>query len=298
VLKGPVHASVVQLPPFPVRRSLRIARDVAECHGVSLREAAIYPKKLQARIVDADPESVFRRRHAGRYAYSRYKRGLHAYRRRLLAPLVVVALPFAVFYFVVSVWRGLEWWSFAAGVACASSIAFVIFTWGEPPQHVQNWKRGADGERETEKELRRLERIGWKAEHDVQRDGRANLDHVVSGPPGVFLLETKAPSGTVTFEDGVLVVRQLDDPDEIFRYTTLTRRLRGQAAEVSRHLHAEIGRRQWVNAVVVIWGNFAAGHVEHEEITYIRGDLLADWLVQRPLPRTPHEVPLTFLSPS
>jgi hypothetical protein len=161
---------------------------------------------------------------------------------------------------------------------------------------VQNWKRGADGERQTEKELDRLERLGWKAEHDVQRGGRANLDHVVSGPSGVFLLETKAPSGTVTFENGLLVVRQRDDPDEIFRYTTLARRLRGQAVELSSQLRGATGGRQWVSAVVVIWGDFSVGTVEHENVTYIRGDLLVDWLAEQPQRSASNDVVLMSLS--
>jgi hypothetical protein len=108
-------------------------------------------------------------------------------------------------------------WSLAAGAALAVAIALLIFTLDEPPQHVQNWRRGAEGERKTEKALKPLERLGWTIEHDVQRDGRANLDHIATGPAGVFLLETKNLAGTVSFEDGVLVARQFDDPDDVYQ---------------------------------------------------------------------------------
>jgi hypothetical protein len=40
--------------------------------------------------------------------------------------------------------------------------------------------------------LEQLRRDGWIVMHDIQRPGGANLDHVVSGPNGVFLIETKA----------------------------------------------------------------------------------------------------------
>ncbi|MDP9226783.1 MAG: hypothetical protein M3P18_23660 [Actinomycetota bacterium] len=33
-----------------------------------------------------------------------------------------------------------------------------------------------------------------------------------------------------------------------------------------------------VTAVAVIWGHFPAGQIEHENVIYIRGDRVADWL--------------------
>jgi hypothetical protein len=169
-------------------------------------------------------------------------------------------------------------WSLAAGAAIAVGIAFCMYTLDEPPQHVQNWKRGAEGERRTAKALKPLLRRGWTVEHDVQQEGKANLDHVLTGPPGVFLLETKNLAGTISLDNGVLLARQFDDPDEVYRYRSLAPRLRGQSKELSVRLHAERGRRTWVNAVAVIWGHFPQGVVSHENVTYVHGDQLRAWL--------------------
>ena len=168
--------------------------------------------------------------------------------------------------------------SLAVGAAMAVGVALTMYTRGEPPQHVQNWKRGADGERKTEKVLKPLERSGWKVEHDVQQDGKANLDHVLTGPGGVFLLETKNLAGTMSVEDGILVARQFDDPDEVYRYRSLPGRLGWQAKELSGRLHAETGRPTWVTTAVVIWGYFPERLVSCENVTYIHGDRLAEWL--------------------
>jgi nuclease-like protein len=215
---------------------------------------------------------------AGLYAHARYERGLRAYRRRLRVPLLIVVSPmFAVFVFVV-LFKPLDAWSVAAGVLAATGVAFISFTRDDPPQHVAKWGRGAEGERTTERALRHLEKQGWTVEHDLQRDGRANLDHVLTGPSGVFLLETKNLAGTISVEERVLVARQFDDPDEVYRYTTLASRLRGQASELSARLRAETGRRAWVNAAVVIWGHFPQGQAQSENVTYIAGDRLAAWL--------------------
>jgi hypothetical protein len=215
---------------------------------------------------------------AGLYAQDKYERGLRSYRRRLRAPLLIVIVPMFVFFWAVTLTRKLDVWSMVAGALMSSAMALFMFVRDDAPQHVLNWKRGAEGERKTEKALRPLERKGWTVEHDIQREGRGNLDHVLTGPPGVFLLETKNPAGTITFEDGMLVARQVDDPDEVYRYKSLAPRLRGQAMELSARLRAETGRGAWVTAVAVIWGEFTPGRVEHENVVYIRGDELKDWL--------------------
>ena len=160
------------------------------------------------------------RSRAGRYATTRYERGLHAYRRRIRWPLLIVVVPIFAFGIGVMLTHEIDRWSLAAGAAIAVGIAFCMYTLDDPPQNVQKWKRGAEGERKTEKALKSLERQGWTIEHDVQREGKANLDHVATGPSGVFLLETKNLAGTISVEEGVLVARQFDDPDEVFRYRT------------------------------------------------------------------------------
>jgi len=48
----------------------------------------------------------------------------------------------------------------------------------------------AEGEKATAKALRGLVKSGWTLLNDVDW-GRGNIDHVLVGPAGVFLLETK-----------------------------------------------------------------------------------------------------------
>jgi hypothetical protein len=222
--------------------------------------------------------TIFRRAKAGLYAQGKYQRGLKAYRRRMRGPLLHVVVPMFLFFWAVVLTRRLDRWSVAAGAMATSAIALIMFVRDDPPQHVANWKRGAEGERKTEKALRRLERKEWVVEHDVQRDGRANLDHVVRGPRGAFLLETKNLAGTIALEDGMLTARQFDDPDEVYRYASLAGRVRGQAKELSARIRSETGRPTWVTAVVVIWGHFPESYVELNNVTYIAGARLTSWL--------------------
>jgi hypothetical protein len=52
------------------------------------------------------------------------------------------------------------------------------------------WVRGAGAETSVGETLEELSGHGFVVMHDIQTGG-ANLDHVVSGPSGVFLVETK-----------------------------------------------------------------------------------------------------------
>jgi hypothetical protein len=68
------------------------------------------------------------------------------------------------------------------------------------------FERGADGEEATARALSSLPADVWRVFHDLRWPGRprANLDHVVVGPSGVFVVDTKAWSGRITTEGGVL----------------------------------------------------------------------------------------------
>src|SRR4051794_35527612 len=68
------------------------------------------------------------------------------------------------------------------------------------------YEKGADGERRTAAALAMLPASGWFVLHDVRWPGRtfANIDHIVVGPGGVFVIDSKAWSGRVEVRGDVL----------------------------------------------------------------------------------------------
>ncbi|WP_340289834.1 nuclease-related domain-containing protein [Aquipuribacter hungaricus] len=64
------------------------------------------------------------------------------------------------------------------------------------------WSAGAAGEEQVADTLAGLAQLGWVVLHDVAWPGRAraNLDHVLIGPGGVLVVDTKNWSGTVTVD--------------------------------------------------------------------------------------------------
>jgi len=53
------------------------------------------------------------------------------------------------------------------------------------------WRGGAHAEEAVGETLDHLRRQGWVLMHDVEQAGEGNIDHIASGPTGVFLIETK-----------------------------------------------------------------------------------------------------------
>ena len=127
------------------------------------------------------------------------------------------------------------------------SFGYVALTsW--PPAHIENWKTGADAERRTEKTLRVLESEGWDAVHDLASPF-GNIDHVIVGPGGVFLLDTKQMLGQVAVDgDTVRVSRRRESPRRIYQLECSERRARRGAGPQppDRRCHgpASVGARR------------------------------------------------------
>lgn len=72
----------------------------------------------------------------------------------------------------------------------------LILALSDEPQSTQAWLRGAVGEEKLARRLDALTEQGAKVLHDRRIPGsRANIDHLVIGPAGVFVIDAKRYSG-------------------------------------------------------------------------------------------------------
>jgi Nuclease-related domain len=83
-------------------------------------------------------------------------------------------------------------------------LAALAVGWGlrfRPSPDAVAWRRGASGERRTARLLDPLERHGWAVLHDLAvPESRANLDHLVIGPGGVFVVDSKQYRGRLRLD--------------------------------------------------------------------------------------------------
>jgi hypothetical protein len=83
-------------------------------------------------------------------------------------------------------------------------LAAVAAGWGlrfRPSPDAVAWRRGAAGERRTAQLLDPLEQHGWVVLHDLAvPHSQANIDHVVIGPGGVFVIDSKQYRGRLQLD--------------------------------------------------------------------------------------------------
>lgn len=169
------------------------------------------------------------------------------------------------------------WIGFALGAGVGA--AMVIFD--SPPAHVERWRIGSDGEKATARQVRQLVTAGWKLYNDIATE-HGNIDHVLVGPPGVFMLESKRLAGEVKVQAGMLVVRWHEDPHDGYENDSIAGRARGAAAALHHELQ-RAGINTWVQGIVVLWADFDQRSIEHDKLAWVRGDQLAAVLRARPV---------------
>lgn len=221
-----------------------------------------------------------RRSPAGRSSQRKYDDLLRSWRRRqrkLFAIVGAICLCVVVASFIAAErWPAGAWIS---GVFGGAALAFWMFARLSPPAWIENWQTGAWGEQATAKELAPLEGEGWIVLHDLAAE-RGNIDHIVVGVGGVFLLDSKRLGGEVSVDDGDVTVRRLDDRDLSYRHLG-PNHLLGLARQTHDRVLAVSRINTWVSPVMVLWAEFPQRVVD-DRCAYVHDEELAAWLRSRP----------------
>lgn len=113
-----------------------------------------------------------------------------------------------------------------------ASLVFLAVVWTIAalvvlPDGVRAWRTGAAGEEMTAAALATLPASAFVVLHDRRKPwSRANIDHVVIGPTGVWVVETKNYEGSLSVRDGELWIAGR-------RKTAFIDQVKGQAGAVS-----------------------------------------------------------------
>lgn len=136
-----------------------------------------------------------------------------------------------------------------------TAIAATGFSWVGFRRLIPQFRRlnrGERGELCVAEVLDDLRSFGYRAFHDLVRDG-FNIDHVVVGPAGVFAVETKFRSGQgeITFRngEGLFVAGVPEERDSL-------KQARANAAEVKQLIKETCQLEVWVKPVVVFVGEW------------------------------------------
>jgi hypothetical protein len=87
-------------------------------------------------------------------------------------------------------------WAGLLGLVVAAEVGWRLRF--RPSEQVTAWRRAAEGERRTARLLERLTRDGFVVFHDLAVAGSpVNVDHLVIGPTGLFVIDSKQWTGSV-----------------------------------------------------------------------------------------------------
>jgi hypothetical protein len=154
-----------------------------------------------------------------------------------------------------------------AASVVGANVTMAIFSWMLGDVRALSHLRGAIGEEQTASLLTHLDQSIWTVDHD-RRSMHGNWDHIVIGPAGVYVIDSKNLSGSAKVVDDALVSGRLRFSGGSFR---------AAAAELSEALKTN-GRRPWVQPIVAIWGEFPQEHVERDGVIYLAAERLVPYL--------------------
>lgn len=165
----------------------------------------------------------------------------------------LIAFCFACYFLIAATWLLLVLDGRFGLPASVVALAAVVAVRPMAKRYLEsqlNWHRGAEAERSVGHALNQLRYEGWILMHDVEQEYEGNIDHIASGPGGVFLVETK--------------LRRYQDRD-------LTKAKR-QAAKLAGSLQV------WVTPVIVLHKRSRARVFKHHGVWVVPQQSLLDWL--------------------
>lgn len=137
----------------------------------------------------------------------------------------------------------------AVAIAIAS---FSLYKCIKIFRKVINLKQGREGERHVGQSLEKLEKRGYRVLHDI-KTGKGNIDHVIICDRGVFAIETKNYSMSISGESSVTVN---DERIKIDGYNNedIAKQAKGEAKWLSDLFQEPLKKRIFVFPVVVFPG--------------------------------------------
>jgi len=166
-------------------------------------------------------------RATGERRAARHRARVRAARPRISLRGVALAVGGIALVFVPGgSWSPLGWALIAVAILGTLTRLFVL------PDHIRAWTIGAEGEERVARLLDELQADGYVVLSDLLIPGsRENIDHVVVGPTGVFVVETKNYSGLVKARGRDLYVgrrRKTEFIDQAERQVAAVRRVVGE----------------------------------------------------------------------
>jgi hypothetical protein len=210
------------------------------------------------------------------YAQAMFERALARDRlkRRALLPLAVgIAIVLVALAFVAALPTGKPWiWIAPVVVVVVWMLALLRL-----PFESLVWAKGIEGERRVAEALEPLEQEGFRFLYNRRIPlARGDIDCVVIGSSGVFVIETKNWGGRASVRNNLLLIGTADRSwvvDQIFRESMAVQI--ALADEMNRH-------RMTVVPVVCVVGGISGSERAVSGVQLLEPNSIARWIRERP----------------
>lgn len=143
---------------------------------------------------------------------------------------------------------------------------------------IHSWAAMAEGRHRTGLALRSLAGEAWRVARHIHLPNGSQADHLVIGPPGAFVLDSRAWRGVVTVDHKGATITPDGRPDAAWTARGQHCSLAPAAAALGRVVSAGGSHLPAPRAVVVVWATFPDRLALSGGITYVAGDHLVEWL--------------------
>jgi hypothetical protein len=144
-------------------------------------------------------------------------------------------------------------------------------------RQARNYRQGMRGERAVGQLLEQTRSAGYRVYHDIEADG-FNIDHVLIGPGGVFVVETKAISkpaagkSEITYDgEHVLIDGRLPDRDPVQQARACRDHIGGLLTRITK-------RRPKLRAVVLYPGWYVRRQPKGVEVWVLNPEAFLSFL--------------------
>jgi hypothetical protein len=153
-------------------------------------------------------------------------------------------------------------------ISLAALVAFFIFL-----RRYRGYRSGAEGEQHVAHLLASALDDDYYLLNDVYfRDVGGDIDHIVLGPNGIFVIETKNWSGRITC-----------DGDEWRRenrgnFGSPSKQVKKNASRIKKAIGDTTGLTTWVEGIVVFSNRHAELHLKHPTVPVLRPHELVNFI--------------------
>lgn len=214
---------------------------------------------------------------AGRTEIARYQRKKKEYRRAVrVVDWTLLGIGGALLLLSI----GRDFGSWYMGFLTGGVMGVYVSFREEVPEYIRRHLEGGIGEQKTGRALEPLRELGYVIRHDLRREF-GNWDHIVVGPGGVFLIDSKNLGGAASIEGDVVRVWRTPDDEDAYS-EAMGPRVRGQAFGLHVEIKSATSYGPWVQGVVCFWNRFDEGFYKHDDAVFTHGSRLRQWIEDHP----------------